>query len=554
MQNYSVITKLQGFTARFENPRQVISLAGSNLEEAFARADAFARAGGYVIALLNYELGEYLLLQGPPEEKLGTFLFYESFSRIAPQKSDSFAITNLRMLQSRQSYAESLELIFEELRAGNSYQVNYTSALEFDFFGEPEALFSCMLERQPTPYNTIVRLDDEYIISASPELFFEQKNTKLTCRPMKGTAPLEKGADFLSADGKNRAENVMIVDLIRNDLNRICDDVRVPALLDVEEHKSLFQMTSTVTGTLRNTEPLNVIKALFPCGSITGAPKISTMKIIRRLEAAPRGIYTGSIGFYHGSDSIHSIAIRTISLARGRGRMGIGGGITISSGIEDEYDEMLLKAAFLTQNTGFAIFETLLWDASESLYKYFDEHLARLGDSARFFAIAFDRSVAEALLAGAAIAFTQSRRVRLSLNASGELSVADFPLTQWKDGPVLLKEVPRRPACFTRHKTTRRLNLPLADVCEYLLHTTDGELLEGSISNLFLLIDGKWFTPPVSSGLLAGIERARFMDEVCAEEKRLYLTDLRRAKKIAFTNSVRSVHIIDNAAGKGTRK
>ena len=387
MDKYSVITKLPGHLALFSDPAEVVHLTAQNIEDALAEAKSYAEAGGFVLSLLKYQLGDYFVFGKKTTANLGTLLFYDSYHRYSPIDCEDFVLTNLRLAEDFEKYKASIDALFLELQAGNTYQVNYTTSLEFNFYGCPQSLFFHVLKTQPTPYNTIVRLEDEYVISASPELFFESNGANVSCRPMKGTSPLEAGASYLSADAKNIAENVMIVDLIRNDLNMICDDVRVPKLLEVEKYKSLYQMTSTITGVLRDRSYYKTLKALFPCGSITGAPKFNTMKIIERLEASKRGIYTGSIGYYHQDKSLHSIAIRTLEISGAKGRMGVGGGITICSEPEDEYNEIILKTGFLTKGYDFNVFESLLWDSNSGSYRYLDEHISRIGKSLGLFGI-----------------------------------------------------------------------------------------------------------------------------------------------------------------------
>ncbi|AQQ09302.1 Para-aminobenzoate synthase component 1 [Sedimentisphaera cyanobacteriorum] len=537
MDDFTVITKLPGRLVKFSSPEEVINLSSANFSDALRFAQEYAENGGYVVSILNYQLGEYLVNQADGSN-LGTLLFYKTCSKPAIRPCSDFAVTGIRLSQSRSDYCNALAEIKAELEAGRTYQVNYTTSVDFNFFGCPLAFFIHSLKTQPTAYNTIIKLQDRYIISATPELFFCAEGRSIYSRPMKGTCRLEQGEDFLRNDEKNVAENVMIVDLLRNDLNRICDNVHVPELLEVEEYKSLYQMTSKICGTLREKSFLKIIEALFPCGSITGAPKKSTMDIIRRVESSSRGLYTGSIGLNSKDRMLHAIAIRTVEIENGKARMGAGSGITVCSEPAEEYEETLLKTKFIEAGSEFRVFESILWDSKKREFARLNEHLERIMKSLGFFKIPCSReALRERLLS--ALGFSSDKRVRLSVNSRGKIAVESFPLIPWKQGWIGLRQVPSRPKAFTMHKTSRRLNLDLKNFTEHILHTSSGELLEGSISNLFLRFADRCITPPAESGLLPGVERAAFIRENNVLVRRLYLQDLLKADAIVFTNSVR---------------
>ncbi|OXU15201.1 bifunctional chorismate-binding protein/class IV aminotransferase [Sedimentisphaera salicampi] len=538
MDNFTVITKLPGRLVKFSSPEEVIDLSSENFAEALNFAQEYAEKGGYVVSVLNYRLGEYLVNQAGGTN-LGTLLFYKSYSRPQIRPCNDFAVTGIRLSQSRSEYFNAIAEIKSELEAGRTYQVNYTTSVEFNFFGCPLAFFIHSLKTQPTAYNTIIKLQDKHIISATPELFFCAEGRSIYSRPMKGTCRLDQGEDFLKNDEKNIAENVMIVDLLRNDLNRICDNVHVPELLEVEEYKSLYQMTSKICGTLREKSFRKIIEALFPCGSITGAPKKSTMEIIRRVESFERGLYTGSIGLNSKDRMLHAIAIRTVELENGKGRMGAGSGITVCSEPAEEYEETLLKAKFIEAKSEFCVFESILWDSRKREFARLNEHLERIAESLGFFKIPCSREALREKLISEAPGTSCDKRVRLSVNSMGEIAVQVFPFIPWQQGRIGLREVRERPKAFTLHKTSRRLNLDLKNFSEHILHTQAGELLEGSISNLFLRFGEEYFTPPVESGLLPGVERQVYIKERNAKEKRLYLQDLLKADAAVFTNSVR---------------
>jgi len=311
------------------------------------------------------------------------------------------AIEHLHFGLSEQEYAAKIDAIHEYIRAGDTYQVNFTDALRFDLAGSPDELFSALIASQPVPYSAFLHGDGWRILSFSPELFFRVAGRSILTRPMKGTARRgmdgvedEAIAQWLAADLKNRSENVMIVDLLRNDLGRLCEfgSVRVDQLCAVERYETLFQMTSQISGTLRSgVRPRDLFASLFPCGSITGAPKHRTMQIIHELERGPRGVYTGAIGFFSPQrEAVFSVPIRTVVLEGQSGTMGVGSGIVIDSQADDEFRESLLKSEFLTQREeSFQLIESLLWQDG---YPLLALHLERLESSARYFGFAFERS------------------------------------------------------------------------------------------------------------------------------------------------------------------
>ncbi len=321
------------------------------------------------------------------------------------QPGQSFEIRNLRLGITVESYAQKIAAIQEYIRSGDTYQVNFTDTLHFDFSGSPEAMFAALSASQPVPYSAFLHGENWHILSFSPELFFRVKDRRIVTRPMKGTA--RRGADiaedeaiaeWLQNDSKNRSENVMIVDLMRNDLGRICEygSVKVERLFAVEKYETLFQMVSEVSGTLRTgVRYSDIFESLFPCGSVTGAPKHRTMEIIRQLERGPRGVYTGAIGFFSPArEAVFNVPIRTVVLQNNHGEMGVGSGIVIDSQAEDEYRECLLKSEFLTsRDEPFQLLESILWNDGYSLLPL---HLERMESSAAYFGFNFDR---EAILA-----------------------------------------------------------------------------------------------------------------------------------------------------------
>ena len=363
----------------FTQPVRTLSISNGLFDE----IDQALASGAYVAGYLAYECGESLQKIdhcGRQNTKLppGWFGVYsktcvfdhrtgefegdapDDFPAEDPKPGESFAIQNLRLGIDEKSYAQKIAAIQEYIRAGDTYQVNFTDQARFDFSGSAMALFAALVESQPVQYSAFLHGENWQILSFSPELFFRLKDREIVTRPMKGTA--RRGADhmedkqiahWLQNDLKNRSENVMIVDLMRNDLGRICEygSVRVDQLFAVEKYETLFQMTSQVSGTLRpGVRSCDIFASLFPCGSVTGAPKHRTMEIIQELERGPRGVYTGAIGFFSPArEAVFSVPIRTVVLENNHGAMGVGSGIVIDSQAEDEYRECLLKFEFLTR-------------------------------------------------------------------------------------------------------------------------------------------------------------------------------------------------------------
>ncbi len=337
--------------------------------------------GMHVAGWLSYELGYlfhrplvHLLEKRMPDIPLAWMGVYKNRIEIPPassahemntdQKGPFPSGVKVRLEVSREKFQADIARIHEHIRRGETYQVNYTVRGHFDCPGPAHQLYLALRKRQAVNYGGFIRTGDLEILCLSPELFFRKRGRRIWSRPMKGTVKRGKGQDedarlaaFLERDEKNRAENVMIVDLIRNDLGMICETgtVTVPELFRVERYQTLFQMISRVEGRTRNTFSWQeCFSALFPCGSVTGAPKIKTMEIIAELEQSPRGVYTGSIGFISPSgEACFNVAIRTMLLRSGRGELGIGSGVTIYSDPESEFSETLLKARFLSKDISY---------------------------------------------------------------------------------------------------------------------------------------------------------------------------------------------------------
>jgi para-aminobenzoate synthetase/4-amino-4-deoxychorismate lyase len=523
-------------------------------------------------------------------------------SAVPGQEPATAPLPEAAVALTEQEYARQIERIHEWIRSGDVYQLNFTVPMRIEARGSSAALYRRLLSRQPVPYAAFLHSQpDRRILSFSPELFFHVESHggqhRITTRPMKGTAPRGRTtgedraqAEWLRNDPKNRSENVMIVDLLRNDLGRLSKfgSVRAENLFAVERYPTLWQMTSTITGDLRpEVDFQQIFRALFPCGSITGAPKVRAMQLLAQIEPQPRGVYTGAIGYFSREKTVFNVAIRTLQLDGERGTMGIGSGIVIDSVPAEEYRECLLKAEFLTRRTEpFSLIESLLWQGE---YPLLELHLDRLEDSAGYFAFPCDRAEIKAALLAHAARFTgveqsaasqmprapsfprffaervgnhetQSRgpshKVRLLLDPQGNLQIEDELLpensTASNEKPVRARIAsqrtdPQDPMLF--HKTTHR---PIyadalkaaaqAGYDEVLFQNLHGEVTEGAISNIFIEKDGQWFTPPIECGLLAGVQRRLILEtKPNVEEKILYPQDLRRADAIYLSNAVRGL-------------
>ncbi|MES2016616.1 MAG: aminodeoxychorismate synthase component I [Pseudomonadota bacterium] len=535
--------------------------------------------GLYAVPLLSYELGGHLLgidahaIDGP----LAQVLLFDSCTHMSPPDVAAWldaqadarpaGIAGVHANVDQAEFTRALGAIHDYIEAGHTYQVNYTYRLRFDAFGSLFALYARLRARQPVPYGALVGLPDGgALLSLSPELFVRHVQGELVTRPMKGTAPASddaqenaRRATALSLDPKNRAENLMIVDLLRNDLGRIAvtGTVDVPALFDVQRYSSVLQMTSTVRAQLRPDAALGeIFRALYPCGSITGAPKRRTMEIIRELEPEARAIYTGAIGWFDPPAGGHaigdfclSVPIRTLALqpeAHGvrRGEMGVGAGIVFDSDARDEFAECQLKARFLTGLANeFEIFETMRNGQHREL------HLARMRASAQYFGFPFDGAEAALDAACAALPAGQSR-LRFSLARDGTFTAHSAPLQELAQPVRLLlaADATQSDDIFLRHKTSIRTRYDTAwrdaeaqGAFDTLFFNERGELTEGGRSNVFVKLDGRWCTPPLSCGVLPGIMRALLLADPAwdAVERVITRPMLDGAQAIMVCNALR---------------
>ncbi len=435
------------------------------------------------------------------------------------------------------------------IEAGDIYQANLTFRTTVATAGHPLALYAGLRARSANPYGAVVATGKQWLLSLSPELFFALHDGKVTTRPMKGTAPPDADPRLLIDDSKQRAENLMIVDLLRNDLSRVAatGSVAVPELFRVERYPTVQQMTSTVTAQLaEGRDAVDVIGALFPCGSITGAPKIRAMETIGELERRSRGVYTGSIGRLDpNGDAAFNVAIRTLVLDAGdsTARLGLGSGIVADSIAASEWAECLAKGAFVASPRRFDLIETMRFDPEGGLARL-DRHLARMAASAEHFGFAFDRHAARNDLQAATFRLREAARVRLLLGRGGRFAVEVRALQSMPSGPVEVRVVslPVDASDFRlRHKTTDRTFYDAArgDSFEVVFATPDGHLTEGSFTNVFVERGCVLLTPPLDTGLLGGILRNELIAEGRAREAELRADDLKQGFFIG--NSLRGL-------------
>ena len=468
----------------------------------------------------------------------------------------------------RPDFDAAIARIHQAIGDGELYQVNYTAPWMGTVTGEGTALFDALLRAQPGGYAACFTAGDEQVLSVSPELFFDWQASaaggSILARPMKGTAARgatpaldAAAAERLRASPKERAENVMIVDLLRNDLSRIAEPhtVRVPELFHTQALPTVWQMTSDVQARTRTGLRLpDVFAALFPCGSVTGAPKVRAMQLIRELERQPRGIYCGAIGVVRpdgrgGIAATFNVPIRTVVMRGTQARCSIGSGITASAAAGAEWQEWLHKQAFLARaSEPFEVLETLA--LVDGVYRHQAEHLARMAEAAQHFGYPWQPAAVHACLRSLAAQHGRGPwRVRLLLDRFGQPRAEAFAL-QPTATPVRL-HLATRPLAeaqgeWVRFKTTRRAHYaafapaPGSGIFDTVLFNAEGEITESTFGNLAMQMDdGRWLTPPLACGLLPGVGRAVALREGRVQEGVVRVQDLHRVRRWAFINSLR---------------
>ena len=543
---------------------EVVAVAADEVRPALSAVERAVEQGLHAAGFVCYEaaagLNSAFTTRPAGALPLAYFgLFAERTPVVAPSAGlGTYELDEWRPSVSREEYEAAIERIRAYIAAGDTYQVNYTLRLHSRFRGDPLALYRDLGQVQESALCAYFDLGRHVLISASPELFFRLQDGCCTVRPMKGTRPRgrfaaedQQQADDLQNSAKDRAENLMVTDMLRNDLGRIAQvgSVVVPALWSVERYPTVWQLTSTVESQLRAGVSLpDIFAALFPCGSVTGAPKVRTMEIIAELERAPRGIYTGCMGYVSpGPEACFNVAIRTAHLDRESGQLefGVGGGIVWESSAAGEYAECLTKAEVLRARPrpSFELLETMLYE--ERAYFLLERHLERLSQSAAYWGFCYADDRVWAQLQDAANAMEGRCRVRLLLARSGEVRVQHQALAPPRRLRVALAAEPVDSADpLLYHKTTHRdlYDRQLAerpDCDDVVLYNERGELTECCIGNLVLERDGVRYTPPVESGLLAGTFRAELLAQGQLCERPLPIGELARADALYLINSVR---------------
>jgi para-aminobenzoate synthetase/4-amino-4-deoxychorismate lyase len=566
----------------FRNIKKVLKYEGGHIQDYFDILENEIANGHQCYSILPYELGYFLdeyfdsyqtdsELISSLKRNLCFYFFDESeifgldadeidFSDFSFRntKIEKFRLSNLKS-----EYIKNLKKIKFQIEEGNTYQVNYTLKGKFISRQKPSELFKQLIFNQSAQYSSFINLSDKYILSISPELFFTIENDIITSRPMKGTIARgkslsednEKWRQLIDSE-KDKAENLMIVDLIRNDLGNVgkTASVKVQRLFETEKYESIYQMTSTISSELKNSIKFSeVLKAIFPCGSITGAPKFRTMDIIKNLEVKPRGIYTGSIGVMLKDKCTFNVAIRTIEIDKlsHKAEVGLGGGIVWDSNPNEEYNEVKLKSKFLTEQTEyFELFESMLVKNNQVFL--LDSHLKRLKTASDYFLFCFNESrILNSIIEHLRyLDYSKKYKMKLLLTKWGEVKILVDEIVDFL-GDVAVSISGRKINSqnrFQYFKTTNRKQYDdvlkmkkYSGSFDLLFFNERGELCEGARSNVFIKKREMFYTPPLESGILNGIERERFIVKTDAKETKLYHKDLLEAEEIILTNSVRGI-------------
>jgi len=549
----------EGGSARlYRQPVEIIvARATADVAPALAAIRSATGAGLHAAGFIAYEAAAAFepVLDPPPAttHPLLWFGLFDDFTEIAGENvadllpdPEGAWIGPARPLIDRADYRSAFAAVQALIAAGDLYQANLTFPAIVAIEGDPLAAYARLRRSAQAGHGAIVATGEDLFLSLSPELFFALEGDRLTCRPMKGTA--RRGdtreedraiAAALANDPKQRAENLMIVDLMRNDLSRVAvpGSVAVPALFTVESYPTVHQLVSSITATIApERDAIDTIEALFPCGSITGAPKIRAIEALRAIEAGPRGVYTGAIGRIDaGGDAQFNVAIRTLHVATDgeTAVIGVGGGIVADSQVDAEWDEAIAKAAFLTQGQReFDLIETMAFDPARGI-ALLEGHLARMKASADRLGFAFDRHATRNELQAATFRLDAPSRVRLLLSRGGAIAIESSPMPPPLGMPVrcAIAPLPASPRDFRlRHKTTHREFYDAArrasGADEVLFIDPEGDLTEGSFTSLFVERGGILLTPPLSRGLLPGVLRGDLIAQGRAAEARLTPSDL----------------------------
>ncbi|SDJ33744.1 aminodeoxychorismate synthase component I [Salimicrobium halophilum] len=539
----------------FTTPVEVIEVYDvEEVEQAFHHIEKWLGKGCYIAGYVAYEAAPAFDPALQVRETEGPLLWFGVFEAPVNEEEEprgTYEISEWQLDADFESYQQGISDIKNAIENGDTYQVNYTARWKAAFKGDSYTFFEKLARRQQGRYSAYLETGTRTILSASPELFFKKEKGTITTRPMKGTAA--RGKTFaedirkkerLAASEKEQAENVMIVDLLRNDIGRIAGKVRVPRLFSIETYPTVHQMTSTVEGEIReNSTVWELFEALFPCGSITGAPKVKTMEYISELEETPRDVYCGAIGYITPKkDMIFNVPIRTVMIEEGEAIYGSGGGITWDSQTSSEYEEMKTKAKLLdAEFPEFDLLETMRLANRE--FPLLERHLNRLKSSAAYFSYPFDEQLIRERLKNVKDDWSIGR-VRLLLSEEGEVQVETYEhKDEDKKYRAVLAETPiNAENPFYYHKTTHReiYNIhPKKGADTVLLWNEREELTEFTFANLVVKKNGKYVTPPIESGLLAGTKREELLEQGEIQAEVLFVEELSDFEEVWMVNGLR---------------
>jgi para-aminobenzoate synthetase/4-amino-4-deoxychorismate lyase len=571
----------------YQSPLKTIQASNAgNLEAALQAIEQAIHDQHYVVTCFSYELGEHLLGLIPKKSKtpwVQAWVF-KDVQKLSKEdvnqwlKAQTNQVVDAPVIHktvtsiTQQQFENDIAKIHNLIKAGDTYQVNHTYRINGELSGSPLAAYQILRQKQPGPYGAYIEHTNGWVLSCSPEWFLQKTGNTLMTKPMKGTAKVgESSSEELHEDAKNRAENVMIVDLLRNDLSKISipGSVKVPHLFEVQQHGDVLQMTSTISSTSKeNLRLKELLQAIFPCGSVTGAPKKRTMELIQGLESEPRNLYCGAIAWFDPSsqeglgDLGMSVVIRTLELEKNQHfQMGVGGGITIDSESADEWHECQTKAGFLyalqNQAEPIGLFETIRIEQGQA-YRL-EMHLDRISQSAKELKIKFDSNRAKSLIQEACSPLDKQSiyRLRLDLSAEGLLSVKTAVIQDLQPGPILWASdlLATDTTMFSTdqllgHKVTRRklydqawLAAEKLGAFDALFINEQGFVTEGGRSNVFIKKGGQWLTPPLASGCLPGVMRSVVLSNIKyqAVEQNITRADVLNAEEVIFTNALRGI-------------
>jgi para-aminobenzoate synthetase/4-amino-4-deoxychorismate lyase len=567
----------------FSDPVKIIKADKfDEVEAAFEDIERYSK-GHYLAGFFAYELGYYFEQEAlrlrscaadGPLIRLAVFDKALRFDHLAgatdmelpglfPRKENGlrFKVGSLKLNTSEAEYRRNIRRIKSYIRKGDTYQVNLTAKYKFSFSGSAFALYRQLAGCQHVQYSAFCKMGSQFILSLSPELFLRRDGRRIVSMPMKGTicrgldlAEDSKRIDELQRSPKDKAENLMIVDLMRNDLGRISipGSVRVSRAFRINKYDTVFQMTSEVSSVLReDVTYYDIFRNIFPGGSVTGAPKISTMRIISALEKGQRGIYCGALGIiFPGERALFNLPIRTLSIRNGKGEMGVGSGIVYDSSPDKELAECRLKAAFLcARHAGFKLIESIGWDNG---YRFILAHLKRLRSSARYFDFNCNLPKVRNELKKLQSKFTRNKaykvRVLLSRDGSLECGYEQVPVSKGIKTVAVSKHRRQPQDVFLRHKTTNRsiydaeYRRARAKGCvDIIFMNTRNEFTEGAISNIIVEVDGMLYTPPLSCGVLPGVYRGYLIKKGLVKERVITPAFFKKAKRVFICNSVRGM-------------